>query len=120
MITAGAYKCLLRDIGYNITSSELANSCPKPSLIAKLEVDLAADVLAKVLHEIKCGGVKEVAIITDHGHRGGQDHFVIVLVWYGKDKNGNDVVQFFCQSIDYAGHTAKEGLSRCASTRSFS
>jgi len=80
MITAGAYKCLLRDIGYNITSSELANSCPKPSLIAKLEVDLAADVLAKVLHEIKCGGVKEVAIITDHGHRGGQDHFVIVLV----------------------------------------
>ena len=61
-----------------------------------------------MLHEIKCDGVKEVAIITDHGHKGGQDHFIIVLVWYGKDKNGNDVVKFFCPSIDYAGHTAKE------------
>ena len=24
-----------------------------------------------------------VGIIMDHGHRGGQDHFVIVVVWSG-------------------------------------
>ena len=41
-------------------------------------LNLATDCLMKVTQEINNDGSKKVGIITDHGHRGGQDIFFIV------------------------------------------
>ena len=46
-----------------------------------------------LLHEIKNDGAKTVGVITDHGHRGGQDHFVIVISWSGLTSNGEKTVK---------------------------
>jgi hypothetical protein len=35
-----------------------------------------------------------VGIIMDHGHRGGQDHFVIVVVWSGHNNDCNHTFKF--------------------------
>ena len=65
------------------------------------------------MHEIKDDGAKHVGIITDHGHRGKQDHHVVVIIWSGYDSDGNMTIKFFCPSIDRAGHkgqSAAEGV----------
>jgi len=48
-----------------------------------------------VLHEIKNDGAKTVGVIMDHGRRGGQDHFVIVISWSSLKSNGEKTVKFF-------------------------
>ena len=70
--------------------------------------NLMADCLVKVLQEIKDDKAKLVGIITDHGHRGGQDHFMVVVCWAGKNKKGHRTYRHFCLSIDHAGHSAQE------------
>ena len=62
----------------------------------------------KVLQDIKDDGATKIGIVTDHGHRGGQDHFVILLCWSGRKKNGARTLKFFCPSIDRCGHTAQQ------------
>ena len=57
---------------------------------------------------MKKDGVKYISIMTDHGHRAGQDHFVIIVTWAGKDSEGKRCLKFFCPSIDLAGHTSIE------------
>jgi hypothetical protein len=49
-----------------------------------------------------------IGVITDHGHRAGQEHFVIVIIWSGYDKEGGETYKYFCPSIDSAGHTAEK------------
>jgi hypothetical protein len=83
MIIAGAYKALFFDIGFKVNSSELAKGCPSQTTIKKSELLLASDSIIKVLHKMKNDGAKVVSIITDHGHRAGQDHFVIIVTWPG-------------------------------------
>ena len=57
---------------------------------------------------MKNDGAKVFSIITDHGHWAGQDHFVVIVTWSGRDSNGNRTIKFFCLSIDLAGHHAVE------------
>lgn len=44
----------------------------------------------------------------DHGHRCGQDHFVIVLVWSGYDSKAQPTYKYRCLSVDSAGHSAED------------
>lgn len=60
---------------------------------------------------MKEDGATNVGIITDHGHRHKQDHFVIVICWAGKDKDGKRTLKFFCPSIDKVGHSAKQAAN---------
>jgi hypothetical protein len=44
---------------------------------------------------MKNEGAKVVSIITDHGHQAGQDHFVIIVTWPGRDIDKNRTIKFF-------------------------
>ena len=111
MIMAGTLDMLFNEIGFECSAEQLAKAVPSQRTIARYELNLAVDCLLKVLQEIKDDGAKFVGIMCDHGHRGGQDHFVIIIVWSGwrdrKNKKGR-TVKFFCPSIDHAGHKAVE------------
>ena len=105
MAIAGAYAALFEHIGLKIDPKKLGKACPSQRTIARYEHNIATDCLIKVMQEIKDDGAKKVGIISDHGHRGKQGHFVVVIIWSGKDENGNDTLKFFCPSIDNAGHS---------------
>ena len=107
MVTAGAYNDVFHNIGFECDSLSLGKGCPSQQTINWSELNLAADCLIKVLQEIKDDGTKHVGIITDHLHRGGRDHFVVVIFWAGKDSKGNKTSRFFYPSIDRAGYTAQ-------------
>ena len=79
--------------------------------LARWELNLVTDCLATVIQEMKEDGATNVGIITDHGHRHKQDHFVIVICWAGKDKDGKRTLKFFCPSIDKVGHSAKQAAN---------
>lgn len=110
MIQCGAWLALLNEIDVDITDEQVANACPSARSLARWELMLATDCMGMNIEEMKrdmegrefryCG------VITDHGHRGNQDHFVIVVVWAGYDEYGNKTLKFFCPSIDQCGHTA--------------
>ena len=87
MIIAMTLKGLFHDIKFKVSHEQLAFSIPSRRTLARYEWYFATDCMMKVLYEIKEDGAVEVSIISDHGHRGGQDHFVIVIVWSGW-KNG--------------------------------
>ena len=53
----------------------------------------------------------EVGVLVDHGHWGGQDHFVVIVVWSGRKDIGDMTLQTFCPSIDKAGHTDDEAAA---------
>ena len=107
MIIAGTLKALFFEIGFKVSPVQLSKGCPSQRTIARAEFNLAGDALIKVLWEMKKDGVKRVGMMTDHGHRAGQDHFVVIFVWVGKDEHGNPTVKTFCPSIDKAGHTTE-------------
>ena len=92
MIIAGAFKALFHDVGFDVTSENLANGCPSQWTFAWAEFNLAVDCLMKVLQEIKDNGAKTASMMTDHGHRGGKDHFIVLLVWSGLDENQNQTL----------------------------
>ena len=52
-----------------------------------------------------------LGLTTDHGHRKGQDHFVKLLSWTGRDENDMWTVKFYCLDIDSSGHSAEEAAS---------
>jgi len=108
MIVAGVLMALFHDIGFDVDHSKLAKACPSQTSISDAELRLSVDVIIKVLHEMKNDGVKYISIMTDHGHRAGQDHFVIIVTWAGRDNKGKRCLKFFCPSIDSAGHTSME------------
>ncbi len=56
---------------------------------------------------MKQDGATVYCMMTDHGHRAGQEHFVILFCWAGRDENGNMTYKFFCPSVDSAGHSAE-------------
>ena len=103
------FKAFFHEIGYKVSHENLSKAIPSRRTIARGEHRLATDCLLKVIWEIKKDGSKHVSIITDHGHRGGQDHFVIVVIWSGKDpETGRMTTKAACPSIDSAGHTAEQ------------
>ena len=107
MIMAGAIKALLHQMGItDISAQDIACGLPSRASLAKAEKELSADCLAKVCVEIFKDGAKHLCIITDHGHRKGQDHFVKLLVWAGKDAAGRNTLKFHCIDVDIGGHTA--------------
>lgn len=108
MAIAGAWSALFKEIGYEFESKALGKACPSQRTIGRYDLNLAADCLAWMVHQIEKDGAKEVGIVTDHGHRGGQDHFVIVVIWSGLDENNRPTFRYCCPSIDSAGHTADE------------
>ena len=57
-------------------------------------MNLAVECILVSLQEIKDDGATQVGMITDHGHRDGQDHFVIVIVWSGRDSNSSRTLTF--------------------------
>ena len=90
-----------------MSSEQLSKGFPSQATIARAEFNLAIASLMKVLHDMKEDGVAEVGMMTDHGHRAGQDHFVVLFVWAGKDENGEMTLKSFCPSIDKAGHSTE-------------
>ena len=60
--------------------------------IARSELQPTVNSLMMVLHEIKSDGAKAVGVITDHGHRAGQHHFVIVILLSGLKSNGERTI----------------------------
>ena len=73
-----------------------------------IRVEACLRFLMKVIQEIVDDGAKSVGIITNHGHRGEQDHVVVAICWPGLDTEDNRTIKFFCPSIDKAGHTAHQ------------
>ena len=57
--------------------------------------------------EIAKDGAKHICIITDHGHRKGQDHFVKLICWAGKDDNDEWTIKYHCVDADIGSHSAK-------------
>jgi hypothetical protein len=122
MIVAGVLMALFHDIGFDVDHRALAKGCPSQTSISDAELRLSVDVIIQVLHEMNKDGVKYISIMTDHGHRAGQDHFVIIVTWAGKDSEGKRCLKFFCPSIDSAGHTSIESAEavKTVITRLFS
>ena len=106
------FKALFYEIDFKISHIQLARGCPSRRTIARYELYFAADCLMKVIYEIKSDGAKELGIIFDHGERGGQDHFVVVIVWTGVNKETKRrTFKRFCPSIDSAGHKTEEAAA---------
>ena len=77
MMIVGWTKALLQELGVdNIDASSIAKGCPSRRTLVRYEASLAADCMITVLQEIMEDGAKHFAIITDHGKRGGLEHFV--------------------------------------------
>lgn len=107
MSVAGTLDMLFHEIGFECSAEQLGKAVPSQRTIAQYELNLAVDCVMKTCQEIKDDGAKQVGLMCDHGHGGGQDHFVTVLVWSGY-KDGKKTIKFVCPSIDSAGHSAKE------------
>ena len=93
---------LFQEIGFECTPEQLGKGVSSPRTIARYEMHLAVDCIIVTLQEIKDNGAMQVGMMTDHGHRAGQDHFIIVLVWSGRDINDSRTLKFFCPTIDLA------------------
>jgi len=105
MIVAGTIKAVLHDGGFNdLTSADIAKGCPSRRTIERAEQALAADSLVVVCQRIKDDGASFGAVMVDHGNRNGQEHFVKVLIWEGRD----GTPQFFCLDTDQCSHSADD------------
>jgi len=115
MIQCGAWLALLNEIELEIKAVDIANACPSARSLARWELLLATDCMAMAVEEMKsdmeASGMKYCGIISDHGQRGKQDHFVVIVVWAGLDDDGNKTLKFFCPSIDSAGHSTAEAAN---------
>ena len=112
MIMAGTIKALLNEMGIKDISAEaIAKGLPSRATLVQAEKELAADCLVKVCYEIIKDGAKNICIITDHGHRKGQDHFVKLICWAGKDDNGEWTIKYHCLDVDIGGHSAENAAN---------
>ena len=110
-IQTGAWLGMLHELGVDVQAANVGKQSVSSRSLARWELNLATDCLATVIQEMKEDGATNVGIITDHGHRHKQDHFVIVICWAGKDKDGKRTLKFFCPSIDKVGHSAKQAAN---------
>jgi DNA-binding transcriptional MerR regulator len=110
-IQTGAWLGMLHELGVDVPAANVGKQSVSSRTLARWELNLATDCLATVIQEMKEDGATNVGIITDHGHRHKQDHFVIVICWAGKDKDGKRTLKFFCPSIDKVGHSAKQAAN---------
>ena len=112
MIEAGVVKAFLSQVGLDIGNQQIAQFLPSDKTFDKYETELAADCILKVCYEIKLDHdgerVIKLCLITDHGHRKDQDHFVKLICWAGFDEDGNWTIKYHCLDVDIAGHSAKE------------
>jgi len=109
MMIVGWTKALLQELGVdNIDASSIAKGCPSRRTLVRYEASLAADCMITVLQEIMEDGAKHFAIITDHGKRGGLEHFVKILVWSGwaDEEKTKKVIKFHCLDVDTSAHDA--------------
>ncbi|EJK54705.1 hypothetical protein THAOC_25645, partial [Thalassiosira oceanica] len=109
MAHAGALSAFLTvQLGYKISPGDIGRALPSRATQASMEFNLAADCLIKVCHEIKKDKARHLGLITDHGHRGDQDHFVKLVIWAGFDEDENWTMKYFCLDVDSGGHSALE------------
>ncbi len=108
---AGALKCVFEQMGISIDDEKIAKNLPSRAYLADLENCLAADCFIKVIYEAIKDKATKFALITDHGHRKGQDHFVKLLVWAGYDENGKPTTKVHCLDIDIGGHSTAEAAA---------
>lgn len=109
MAAAGMMKCFFNEVGLDeISARDIANCLPSPTKIRDLELNLAADCLATRLFEIMEDNARSFALVTDHGKRAGMEHFVKLLCWFGKDKEGNETLKFHCIDVDSSNHTGRD------------
>ena len=108
MIMAGTTKALFYELGINITDQQIAKAFPSRATISDMETEVAVDCVLRTCQEMKEDGVQKIGLMTDHGHRKGQDHFVKIISWAGKNENDDWTIKFHCVDVDSSGHSAKE------------
>ena len=94
MIMAGMCKALCVQIGAEISAQQIAKAMPSRQTLVNMEVRAAADCMIGVCYEILLDNPTQLALQADHGHRQGQDHFVKLLIWAGRDEEGNMIIKY--------------------------
>ena len=84
---------------------------PIRQTISLYKLNLAVDCVAKVLLEIKDDGAEVVGMMTDHGHCGGQDHFVIFISWSGWTHDRQRTIKIFCPSTNSSVQSAMDAAN---------
>ena len=107
-IITGTIATLFKILDINIPATQITNSVPSRTTLARMEVRLAVDCLFGEFFKMKEADVESLGITTDHGHRKGQDHLVKLLSYPVKKDDGSLSVNFLCLNVDSAGHSAIE------------
>jgi hypothetical protein len=119
-IIFGTLKAMVDEMRLNISHKQLARGCPSVTALRNWEFKLAGGTLAKVIHKIqkdakllmeKYNKKLQITLVTDHGNKKGFDHFVKMIVWSSKDKNGKNVLRHFNLDLDKGGHTTVEAAN---------
>lgn len=114
MIEAGIVKALLSQSGLSIGNEKIAQALPSNKTLYRYEAALAADCILKVCHEIKLDHEEEnvikLCLITDHGHKEDQDHFVKLVCWAGFNEDRNLSIKYHCHDIEESGHSTNEAV----------
>jgi hypothetical protein len=114
MMMGCTFKLLIHMMGImDITNKMVAYALPSRATLATSEHRLAADCVIVSRQKIKNDGAKKIRIMSDHGHRSGQDHLVKIALWSGYDsRTRSKTIKRRTINIDSGSHTAKG----CANT----
>ena len=86
-------KALSSQSGFSIDNEKIAQVLPSDKTLDKYAAALVVACILRVCHNIKLDHEKEnvimLCLITDHGHRKDQDHFVKLICWAGFDEDRN-------------------------------
>ena len=107
MLIAGVIKGLAEELNLPLSSSALSHGVPSQRTLARGEKRLAADVYLSVVEDIKRDNPQYIGLMVDHGKRSGIEHFVKIIMWAGRDKDGNRVIKFFCLDVDRSSHSSR-------------
>ena len=109
MMMGCTFKLLVHMMGImDITNEMVAYALPSRATLATSEHRLAADCVIVSRQEIKNDGAKKIGIMSDHGHRSGQDHLVKIASWSGYDsRTRSKTIKRRIINIDSGSHTAK-------------
>ena len=94
MMIAGTIKGLADEVEFPLSKEALAKGCPSQKTITCNE-------------KMKKDGAKWVGLMVNRGKRSGIEHFVKIMIWAGRDKDGNRVLKYFCLDVDKSNHLAK-------------
>eukprot|EP00984_Skeletonema_dohrnii_P034508 scaffold33580_cov171-Skeletonema_dohrnii-CCMP3373.AAC.1 len=110
MIIAGWTKALFHEVGLDelITADMISKGIPSKTTLRRLEFRLAADCIVSRIQEMVDDNATSFALITDHGKRAGMEHFVKLLCWFGKDKEGREIIKFHCIDVDTSNHSGED------------